>query len=463
VGPVTATAAFAPTTRKLRAVLGDGLIDDPAIVAGYAGDRATFLTPGRAAAVALPSSTDEVAAVLRICSAAGVPVVPRGAGSGLAGGANAVDGCVVLCMARMDRILEIDAANLLAVVQPAVINAGLKAAVAGHGLVYPPDPSSFEFCSIGGNIATNAGGLCCVRYGVTRDYVLGLEVVLSDGTVIRTGRRTVKGVAGYDLTALFVGSEGTLGVVTEATLRLRPKPPPAATLVAFFPTLDRVGDAVVSIRRVMSPSMLEVMDRRTVAAVEDWKHLGLDATAAAMLVAQSDSGGDALADAERMTERCLAAGASSAYCSGDEAEAAMLVQARRLAIPAIERRGSWLLDDVGVPCTRIAELLRRVEDIAVARDIDIFSFGHAGDGNMHPTMSYDAGDLAARRRAELALDDIVVAALDLGGTVTGEHGVGSLKRRRLERELGTDNLALQRRLRATLDPAGILNPGKAIC
>ncbi len=459
---MTGTGAPATTLDALRTVLGDRLIVDPEIVAGYSQDRATFLTPGMAAAVAFPASTEEVAAVLRVCSAARLPVVPRGAGSGLAGGANAVDGCVVLCLARMDRIIDIDAQNLLAVVQPAVINAELKKAVGAHGLAYPPDPSSFEFCSIGGNVATNAGGLCCVRYGVTRDYVLGLEVVLADGTVIRSGRRTLKGVAGYDLTALIVGSEGTLGVVTEATLKLRPKAPPAATLVAFFPTIERAGDAIVSIRQVMVPSMLEVMDQRTVTAVEEWKHMGLDTTAAAMVVAQSDSGGEAGGEAARMAELCGRAGASSALCSSDDVEAAMLVQARRLAIPAIEQRGSWLLDDIGVPCARISDLLRRVEEVAVRRDIDIYSFGHAGDGNMHPTMSFDGADAAARGRAELALDDIVVAALELGGTVTGEHGVGTLKRRHLERELGADNLALQRRLKTAFDPAGILNPGKAI-
>ena len=349
---------------------------------------------------------------------------------------------------------------MLAVVQPGVINSDLKTAVAEHGLAYPPDPSSFEFCSIGGNVATNSGGLCCVRYGVTRDYVLGLEVVLADGTVLRTGRRTVKGVAGYDLTALLVGSEGTLGVVTEVTVRLRPAPPPAATLVAFFTSTEAAGTAIVAIRQVMLPSMLELMDRRTVTAVEEWKHMGLDTTAAAMVVAQADAG--AAAGVDQMAEICTRLGASSVVRSTSELEATMLVQARRLAIPAIEQRGTWLLDDVGVPCARIPELLRRVEEIGVTRRTDIYSFGHAGDGNMHPTMVFDGRDPEATARAEAALDDIVVAALDLGGTVTGEHGVGTLKRRHLARELGAENLALQRRIKATFDPDGILNPGKAL-
>jgi glycolate oxidase len=457
---MTTTPQLTSTLDALRDLLGERVSADPSVVSAYSQDRASFLSPGVAAAVAFPGCTADVAAVLRICAAARVPVVPRGAGSGLAGGANAVDGCVVLCTSRMDQILEIDRENLLAVVQPGVINADVKRAVAEHGLAYPPDPSSFEFCSIGGNVATNSGGLCCVRYGVTRDYVLGLEVVLADGTILRTGRRTVKGVAGYDLTALFVGSEGTLGVVTEVTLRLRPAAVPAATLVAFFPSMEAAGTAIVAIRRVMVPSMLELMDKRTVTAVEDWKHMGLDTSAAATVVAQADAGTSA--GVEQMADICARLGASSVVRSTNELEATMLVQARRLAIPAIEQRGTWLLDDIGVPCARIPELLRRVEEIGAARRTDIYSFGHAGDGNMHPTMVFDGRDPDATARAEAALDDIVVAALDLGGTVTGEHGVGTLKRRHLGRELGAENLALQRRIKATFDPAGILNPGKAL-
>jgi glycolate oxidase len=459
---VSVATESAPYLRALRSVLDNRLIVDPEVVASYSQDRASFLTPGTAAAVVMVASTEEVATVLRICSEARVPVVPRGAGSGLAGGANAIDGCVVLCTTLMNRILDIDAANLLATVQPGVINADLKKAVAEFGLDYPPDPSSYEFCSIGGNVATNAGGLCCVRYGVTRDYVLGLEVVLADGTVMRTGRRTLKGVTGYDLTALIVGSEGTLGVVTEVTVKLRPKSPPPSSLVAFFPTLEQSGAAIASIRRAMVPSLLELMDRRTVRAVENWKHLGLDTDAAAMVVAQSDAGGDAAVEIQRMASICREGAATGVITSSDEFEAQMLVQARRLAIPAIEQLGSWLLDDVGVPCARVPDLLRRVEDIALRRETDTYSFGHAGDGNMHPTMVFDPHDPAARQRAELALDDIVLAALELGGTATGEHGVGTLKRKFLPQELGQAGLAMQRRIKASFDPLGILNPGKAI-
>jgi len=441
-------------------LLGSRLVVDPDVVASYSQDRATFLTPGTAAAVALVNSTEEVSTVMRVCSGAGLPVVPRGAGSGLAGGANAIDGCVVLCTSLMNQVRDIDPSNLLAVVQPGVINADLKKAVAEYGLEYPPDPSSFEFCSIGGNVATNAGGLCCVRYGVTRDYVLGLEVVLADGTVLRTGRRTLKGVAGYDLTALFVGSEGTLGVVTEVTVRLRPKRTTPATLVAFFPNLEQSGLAISHIRQRIVPTLLELMDQRTTVAVEDWKHLGLDTSAAALVLAQMD--GESGAIGEAVAEICHREGATGVLNSRDEFEANMLVEARRLAIPALERKGSWLLDDVAVPPANIARLLRRVDQIADTRAIETYNFGHAGDGNMHPTMVFDPQDGAARERALLALDDICVAALELGGTVTGEHGIGALKRNLLAREVGETNLAMQHRIKQALDPDGILNPGKAI-
>jgi glycolate oxidase len=446
----------------LRKILGRRLVVDPDVVATYSQDQATFLHPGSAAALAMANCTEDVVAVLRVCHAARIPVVPRGAGTGLSGGANAVDGCVVLSTHLMNRVLEIDSANLLAVVQPGVINADLKNAAAELGLAYPPDPSSYESCSIGGNVATNAGGLCCVRYGVTRDYILGLEVVLADGTVVRTGRRSLKGVAGYDLTSLLVGSEGTLGVITEITAKLRPKLPLPATLVAFFDTMEGAGAAIAAIRQRMIPSMLELMDRRTVVAVESWKHIGLDTSAAAMVVAQSDAGGDAGPDAERMAGLCHQGGATSVVTTADEVESQMLVQARRLAVPAIERNGSWLLDDVAVPCARVPDLIRHVEQIAEQHALDIYNFGHAGDGNMHPTMVFEPGDAAAHERVLRALDDIVVAAIDLGGTSTGEHGVGALKLGHISRELGLENLALQRRIKAAFDPTGILNPGKAI-
>lgn len=441
----------------------EGLVTDPDVLEAHRRDQASWAEAGTPRVLVRPGSTREVQAVLRVASAHRVPVVPRGAGSGLAGGANAVEGCIVLSLTRMNRILEIDRRGLFAVVQPGVINAALKAGAAEQGLWYAPDPASWEFSTIGGNLATNAGGLCCVKYGVTGDAAMGLEVVLADGSVVRTGGRTVKNVAGYDLTRLFVGSEGTLGVITEATLRLRPRPPPATTLVASFPTLIGAGTAVTEIMAHTRPSMLELMDRATVRAVEAYRPMGLDVEAAALLLARSDAGGDqGVAECTRMASACEAAGATFVAQSADEAEGELLLGARRLAYPSLERQGATLLDDVGVPLSRIPELLAAVERIAGLRGVLIGTFGHAGDGNMHPTLVFDRNDPAAVVRAQEAFEDILRVACELGGTITGEHGVGALKRPYLARQLGPETARLHGTLKAALDPQGLLNPGKLL-
>jgi glycolate oxidase len=441
----------------------EGIVTDPDVLEAHRRDQASWTTAGTARVLVRPGSTGEVQAVLRIASAHRVPVVARGAGSGLSGGANAVDGCIVLSLARMNRILELDRRSLLAVVQPGVLNAAVKAAAAEHGLWYAPDPASWEFSTIGGNLATNAGGLCCVKYGVTGDSVLGLEAVLADGSAVRTGGRTVKNVAGYDLTRLFVGSEGTLGIITEATLRLRPRPPQATTLVASFPTLSAAGAAVTEIMATTRPSLLELMDRATVRAVEAYRPMGLDAQAAALLLARSDTGGDqGVAECTRMAAACEAAGATFLAQTAEEAEGELLLGARRLALPALERQGSTLLDDVGVPLARIAELLAAVERIAERHAVLIGTFGHAGDGNMHPTIVFDQSDPEAVSRAQLAFDDILRVVDELGGTITGEHGVGLLKRPYLARQLGPQAMKLHIAIKSALDPLGILNPGKLV-
>ena len=435
----------------------DAVVTDPDVVESYRRDRSPWSSPGQPLALVLPRTTAEVSAVLRVASAHRVPVVPRGAGSGLSGGATAVDGCLVLSTARMDAILSVDADEQLAVVQPGVLTADVAAAAAAAGLWYPPDPASVEFCSIGGNVATNAGGLCCVKYGVTADYVLGLEVVLADGRVLRTGRRTVKGVAGYDLTRLFVGSEGTLGVVTEVTLRLRPARAAATTLVASFPTLAAAGAAVTAAVAGSPPALLELMDRTTVRAVDDWKRLDLDRSAAALLFAQSDLGGAAgAAEIARLASACAGA---DVLTTDDPAEGAAILAARRLAYPALERLGPTLLDDVAVPRTRIPSLIATVESVAADTGLTIGTFGHAGDGNLHPTIVHDA---ATAERAAEAFDAILAAALALGGTVTGEHGVGRLKRAWLARELDPVALDAHRAVRTAFDPLGILNPGAVL-
>ncbi len=445
------------------AALADGdVVTDPDRLPTYSADRSTGTAVGRPLAAVFPRTTEQVAAVLAAAHEHRVPVVPRGAGSGLSGGANAVDGGLVLCLEKMTAVREVDERDGYARVEPGVLNQDLREHVRGYGLWYAPDPASREYCSIGGNVNTNAGGLCCVKYGVTRESVLGLQVVLADGRVTRLGRRTVKGVAGYDLTALIVGSEGTLGVVTEATLRLRPLPPPATTVVAVFAEVVTAGRAVEAIMRVTTPSLLELMDRTTVAAVEAFQPMGLDPTCA-LLVAQSDAPG-AAADVEAALIRaaCERAGAVEAYQSEDAEQSDLLLGARRAAINALEQLGTWLLDDVAVPRSRLADAVAGIEEIAVVREVVIGTFGHAGDGNLHPTIVYPHGDADAEQRALRAFDDILHLALRLGGTVTGEHGVGLLKRQALAEELDPVARSLHARVKDALDPRGILNPGKAL-
>ncbi|MEX1178543.1 MAG: FAD-linked oxidase C-terminal domain-containing protein [Nitriliruptor sp.] len=447
--------------------LGDALpagalVTDPDVLETYRYDRTEWIEPGTPLAAVFPTTTEQVAAAVRAAADHQVPIVPRGAGSSLCGGSSAIDGCVVLCLERMDRILEIDAVDQMAVLEPGVINADVSLATAEHGLWYPPDPASKTFCSIGGNIATNAGGLCCVKYGVTRDHVLGLEVVMADGTIVETGRRTIKGVAGLDLTQLMIGSEGTLGIVTRVRVRLTPLPEGAATMVAVFPTLGAAGVAVADlVASGLQLSLVELVDRTTLLAVDDWRNLGLDRDAAALLLVQSDSPAPLRGtEVARAAAICDAAGASYTAATDDPDEAEMLLQARRLAIPALERLGDTLLDDVAVPRSKIPHLVGRTEEIAAARDVTIGTFGHAGDGNMHPTIVLPRGDEDALVRGKAAFDDILEVALELGGTVTGEHGIGVVKQPFLEREVGSASLAVQRSIKRALDPQDLLNPGK---
>jgi len=430
----------------------------------YRRDETAYLAADLPGAVALPASTAEVSAILALATKHRAPIVPRGAGSGLSGGSAGNAEGLTVALTAMNRVLEIDRANLCVVTQPGILNAELKKAVEAEGLFYAPDPASFEICSIGGNLATNAGGLCCVKYGQTRDSVISLEVVLADGTVIRTGGKTQKDVAGYSLTHLFVGSGGTLGIITEATLRLRPLPPPRSTLLAFFPTLDGAGDAVAAIMSGgLGPVTLELLDQATIRAVEDWHGLGLDVDAAAMLMVESDLPGQAaVAELDLAEDACRAAGAGELIRSRDPQEADMLRNARRLGLRALERLGTVRMEDVGVPRSRVPDLLRAIDEIGKRHGLRVATFGHAGDGNLHPNFIFEHGDPDAERLTLAAQADLYRAALELGGTVTAEHGIGSVRREWLVEQRGPAAVEVMHAIKRALDPLGILNPGRFI-
>ncbi|HEY2279307.1 MAG TPA: FAD-linked oxidase C-terminal domain-containing protein [Streptosporangiaceae bacterium] len=450
-----------------RVLPADRIVVDPDVLASLSHDEAEWAPTGRAAAAVRARTEAEVQHVVRTCAELGVPVVPRGAGTGLSGGANAVAGCVVLDVAAMDQVLEIDPDNLVAVVQTGAVNDDVKAAVAAHGLWYPPDPASAPWSTIGGNVSTNAGGLCCLKYGVTRDWVLGLRAVVGGpvgyGEAVRLGRRTTKGVAGLDLVGLFVGAEGTLGVVTEVTLRLRPALAAIPrTVVAAFGDLVSSGHAVAQItRRGLTPAVLELLDRSCLEAVESWKHLGIDADASAMLLARVDTPGESgAAEAAAIAAAMTDTGALWVEQSTDDAEAEALFEARRLAYPAFERLGPVLTEDVCVPRSAVPAMLEQVAIIGARHGVQIATIAHAGDGNLHPLIITPAGDDAARAAAQAAFDELLDEAIAVGGTVTGEHGVGLLKRDGMLRELDPGAVAMQTAVRQALDPKGIFNPGK---
>ncbi|WP_329139724.1 FAD-binding protein [Streptomyces sp. NBC_01476] len=421
-------------------------------------DRSGWVPAGRPLGVALAASVADVRAVLRHASATGTPVVVRGAGTGLSGAAAATDGSIVLDVSRLNRITEISVADQLAVVEPGVITADLDRAAAAHGLRYAPDPASAAISTIGGNIATNAGGLRCAKYGVTRDSVLSLDVVLADGEVISTGHRTVKNVTGYDLTGLFTGSEGTLGVIVGATVRLRPLPAGTATVAAWFDDIAAAAAAVTAIAAAgVQPAVAELLDAPTLAAVERITPGG--PAAGAFLLVQTD--GPAAATEADQVLAVLGDRTARVFAARDDAEAEQLLAVRRQALPALERLGRVLIEDVAVPRSRLAEAVEEIQAISKRHAVPVFTMAHAADGNLHPILVVDR-DRELDDEVWAAADAIFTMALDLGGTLTGEHGVGVLKRTWLGNDLGERNLALQRRLRAVFDPAGILNPGKAV-
>lgn len=440
--------------------LGDAVLTDPADVIGFATDSSRARPDGLPAAVVVARDTADVATAVTWAHEHRVPVSVRGSGTGLAGGAVAYRDGLVISLAALTTITRIDPVNRLADVQAGVITADIDAAAAAHGLMYAPDPASHRQSTIGGNIATNAGGLRCVRYGVTADSVAALEVVLATGEVIRTGSRTRKNVAGYDLTHLFVGSEGTLGVITAATVRLRPRPlGPTATFRATFPTIAAAGVAVTAIMSSdLGPEVLELMDRRSVELVERFQPTGLRVDDDAALLVGQFIGQGAARDAEAAAQLSRRADALLV----ERAEGDELLEARRVSGPALSAEGLRVSSDIAVPVSRLAEMFEVIERISAEEGVIIPTFAHAGDGNLHPSLIVTGDSEHEYENAERILDRITDHAIALEGTISGEHGVGSLKTDALHRQLDPTTLATHRLIKDALDPEGILTPGRGI-
>jgi len=450
---------------ELKSTLGKGrVLDAPEDLATYAFD-ATAALRQRPACVAFPQSTADVAAAIRWAGRHAVPVVTRGSGTGLSGGAVPVPDSLVLCTVRMDRILELDAVNRTLLVEPGVITQAIATAAADAGLFYPPDPGSLRVCTIGGNVAENAGGLRGLKYGVTRDYVLALEVVLPSGEVAWLGSRCVKDVAGYSLRDLFIGSEGTLGVVTRILLKLVPAPAAKRTLTAVFDTIQAAaatGSSILAAR--LTPCTMEFLDRTTMQCVEEYAQIGLPTDAEALLLIECDGHPAAVEEEFAQVESlCRDGGARDLRIARSAEEAEQLASARRVAFAALaRRRPTTVLEDATVPRTELARMVRFIQDTARKHDLQIGTFGHLGDGNLHPTCLCDERDSAEMQRVHAAFDEIFRFALELGGTITGEHGVGLAKRPWLEAAVRKPGVQLMRQLKAVLDPQGILNPGKIL-
>lgn len=443
---------------ELQDALGDRLAVDAETIDAHSRDTSRAPLLGTAIGVVLAETTADVSAALAWANAHGIRVSVRGAGTGLAGGANAYEGGLIISLERMSRIISIDAANRLAIVEPGVITAVLDTAARAHGLFFPPDPASARISTVGGNIATNAGGLRCVAHGVTTDAVAGLEVVLADGRIMHTGARTRKNVVGFDLTSLLVGSEGTLGVITAATVRLKPIPPGTPrTFRASFASLEDAGRAVTAIvNGPNQPEVLELMDALSVEIIESFHPSGLTVPGGAMLVGQT-VGLDAHTTAEAITHTCLSAGADDVEIS----ESDSLLEARRLSNPALNARGLKISCDVGVPVAALAEVFHGVGEISKRRGLRVSTVAHAGDGNLHCTVE-SPDTVEGIRAADIVIDEITQLALSLGGTITGEHGIGSIKRHELPWQLDAVTLDVQRAIKHALDPNGILTPDRAI-
>ena len=441
----------------LSKLLGDRarLITDPDITASYARDQAPFAHSEPPFAVLIAASAEDISVALKYASAHKIPVVTRGAGSGLAGGANSSAQSLVISLEKMNQIISIDTDNQIARVQAGVINLDLDTAAKEYGLAYLPDPASRDWSTLGGNAATNAGGMCCVKYGVTSAHVRAAQVVLASGEIIEVGKATKKSVTTYDLLHLFIGSEGTLGIITELTLNLEIRPKPPATLIATFANITSAAAAAAALLQ-FKPAMLEIVDETTLKAVEAWHPLGFE-IAGAVLIMQLDENQHLC---ESALELCRKFELIDGVFSEDPADTADLIRVRKLAYPALERMGATLLDDVALPISKIAQFVTEVEALSKSSGLVIGIFGHAGDGNMHPTIVHEHGDAIAAKKSVEVFTQIVAIAQSLGGTASGEHGIGSIKSNLVAAEVSPTVMKLQREIKAVFDPEAILNPGK---
>lgn len=448
---------------RLREIVGAAQVltaPEDTIPYGFDG---TAALKGPVGVVVLPGSTQEISAVVKLANEHGVTIVTRGSGTGLSGGSVPLPGCLVLCLARMDKLLEIDEKNLTLHAQCGVITKEIDDAAARVGLFYPPDPGSMKISTIGGNVAENSGGLRGLKYGVTRDYVMGLEVVLPDGRIAHFGNACVKDVAGYSMKDLFIGSEGTLGIITEVQLKLLAKPAARRTLLATFADVEDAANAVSAmIAAGIVPCTLEFLDQMTIRCVEDFARIGLPTDCAAMLLMETDGHPAAVADEAAAMERIARDHrAGSIQTAADEQEAARLATARRSAFSALARvRPTTILEDVTVPRSELAAMITHIAATAAKHHLQVGTFGHMGDGNLHPVFLTDQRDADEIARVHLALDEIVAKTLELGGTITGEHGVGLAKKSWLRQQLGDASLDLMRLIKGAIDPDDLLNPGK---
>jgi len=451
------------TLNKLRDIVGaENVLTSREDLIPYAFDGTAAMKemPG---SVVFAVSTEQISAVLKLANDTETPVVTRGSGTGLSGGSVPAADCIVLCTVKMGAILEVDAANLTMTVEPGVTTIQIAEAAEKAGLFYPPDPGSMKISTIGGNVAENSGGLRGLKYGVTRNYVMGMEVVLPDGEVMRLGNKCVKDVAGFSLKDVMVGSEGTLGVITKVLLRLIPKPAAKKTMVATFDAMDAAAQTVSDIIAAqIIPCTLEFLDRTTIHCVEDFAKVGLPLDCEALLLMETDGHPAAVAEeAAKMEELAKANGAMEVRVARDAAEAAQLATARRSAFSALARLApTTILEDATVPRSELAHMIRFVAEVAKKYELKIGTFGHMGDGNLHPTFLTDERNEAEIQRVHEAFKEIFDEAIRLGGTITGEHGIGLAKKEFLPKFAGAAQMRVMRELRKTLDPKGILNPGK---